>query len=127
MGTLYREISAKLQQFIEKQHLYFVGTAGPDGRVNISPKGLDSLRVMGPNRVVWRNLTGSGNESAAHVQLINRMTLMFCAVEGSPMILRLYGQAKTIHPRDPEWDELNGIFPPAINARQIYLRGKNES
>lgn len=100
--------------------MFFVGSAAQDGRVNISPKGLDSLRVMGPNRVVWRNLTGSGNETSAHLREVNRITLMFCAVEGPPMILRLYGSAETIHPRDEKWEELNGLFAPAVNARQLY-------
>ncbi|GAA5436540.1 pyridoxamine 5'-phosphate oxidase family protein [Deinococcus aquaticus] len=63
-------ISDHLRAFIEAQHLFFAGTAAPDGRVNVSPKGLDSLRVLGPNRVAWLNVTGSGNETAAHLRLI---------------------------------------------------------
>src|SRR5690606_525017 len=79
IGQRFTEIKASLQEFIEQQKMFFVGTAAADGRVNVSPKGMDSLRVLGSNRVVWLNVTGSGNESAAHVLEIPRMTLMFCA------------------------------------------------
>ena len=75
---------------------------------------------MGANRVVWLNVTGSGNETSAHVQECPRMTIMFCAFEGTPMILRLYGQAKVIHPRDPEWDKLSSLFGVMPGARQIF-------
>ena len=100
--------------------MFFVGTAAADGRVNVSPKGMDSLRVLGENRVVWLNLTGSGNETAGHLLENDRMTLMFCAFEGSPMILRLYGRATVVHPRDPEWRKLFPLFPPIPGARQIF-------
>ena len=89
MGQRYNEISEKLQSFIEQQKLFFVGTATAQSRVNISPKGMDSLRVLDKNRVIWLNVTGSGNETAAHVQEQPRMTIMFAAFDGSPMILRL--------------------------------------
>ncbi|WP_206079986.1 pyridoxamine 5'-phosphate oxidase family protein [Propioniciclava coleopterorum] len=95
MATFYDSIEPQLEAFIARQHMFFVATAAPDGRVNVSPKGLDSFRVLGPNRVAWLNGTGSGNETAAHVALLPRMTLMFCAVEGKPWILRLYGTART--------------------------------
>ena len=80
---------------------------------------MDSLKVMGDNRVIWLNLTGSGNETAAHLIENDRMTIMFCAFEGSSMILRLYGQAKMIHPRDEEWDNLFSMFRPIAEARQF--------
>ena len=120
MAQRYAEISDKLKQFIETQKIYFVGTATADSRVNISPKGMDSLRVLGKNRVVWLNVTGSGNETAAHVQEQPRMTIMFSAFEGNPMILRLYGKAKAVHRNDPEWDELFSMFAPMPGARQIF-------
>jgi len=120
MGKRFTEIGAERREFIEKQKMFFVGTAAPDGRVNVSPKGMDSLRVLDDNRVVWLNLTGSGNESAAHVAEDDRMTLMFCAFEGSPLILRLYGHAKVIHPRDAEWNELYPLLPDTPGARQIF-------
>ena len=91
MGQKYSEISEKNIQFIHQQKIYFVGTATADSRVNISPKGMDSFKVLGPNRVIWLNVTGSGNETSAHIQQNSRMTIMFLAFDGSPNILRLYG------------------------------------
>ena len=120
MGQRYPDIPDRLRRFIEDQKIFFVGTAAADGRVNISPKGMDSLRVLGPNRVVWLSVTGSGNETAAHIQELPRMTLMFAAFEGKPMILRLYGQARVIHRNDPEWATLSAHFPPLPGARQIF-------
>jgi len=81
---------------------------------------MDSLRVLSPNRVIWLNVTGSGNETAAHVADNPRMTLMFCAFEGRPLILRLYGEARAIHPRDPDWQALLKHFPALPGARQIF-------
>ena len=119
MGQRYPDISDKLKQFIEAQKIFFVGTATADSRVNISPKGMDSLRVLDKNRVVWLNVTGSGNETSAHIQENPRMTLMFAAFEGNPMILRLYGNAKVVHINDPEWKDLYPLFNPIPGARQI--------
>jgi hypothetical protein len=120
MAQRYDALTEKHIRFIEEQTLFFVGTATSDSRINISPKGTDSFRVLGANRVAWLNLTGSGNETAAHVQLSSRMTIMFCAFAGDPLILRLYGNAKAIHQRDPEWTELISAFPPLLGARQIF-------
>ena len=119
MGKRFNEIGDQRREFIEQQKMFFVGTADSDGRVNVSPKGMDSLKVMGDNRVVWLNMTGSGNETAAHLIENDRMTIMFCAFEGSPMILRLFGHAKAIHPRDSEGDGLFAMFRPIPGARQI--------
>lgn len=119
MGSQFTEIDDKLREFIAEQKMFFVGTATAEGRVNVSPKGMDTLRVLGPNRVVWLNLTGSGNETAAHLNQVNRITVMFCAFEGRPLILRLYGTAKVIHPRDEAWDELLGLFNSTEGARQL--------
>ncbi|SEE28809.1 pyridoxamine 5'-phosphate oxidase family protein [Ruania alba] len=121
MATQYPEITDRLRRFIEAQHLYFVGTAARDGRVNVSPKGLDSLRIVSPTRVVWLNGTGSGNETAAHLLDTPRMTVMFCSFERAPMILRLYGTARAVHEPDAEWDELYGLFPPMRGARNIFV------
>lgn len=120
MGQRYTEISDKLKQFIKEQKMFFVGTATADSRINISPKGMDSLRVLDKNRVVWLNVTGSGNETAAHIQDDPRMTIMFAAFEGSPMILRLYGNANVIHKNDSEWNKLYSLFSPIPGARQIF-------
>jgi len=108
------------KKFIKNQHLFFVGTAGADGRVNVSPKGMDSFRVIDPEKIVWLNYTGSGNETAAHVMECQRMTLMFCAFKGKPQILRIYGKATAIHPRDAKWETLLGLFSPVPGARQIF-------
>ncbi|WP_321527662.1 pyridoxamine 5'-phosphate oxidase family protein [Sedimenticola selenatireducens] len=120
MGRQYREIPQKMIDFIRDQKLFFVATAAADGRVNLSPKGMDSLRVLDERRLVWLNVTGSGNETAAHVREFPRMTLMFCAFEGSPMILRLYGTPRVIHPYDTEWETLYPLFKPLSGARQIF-------
>jgi hypothetical protein len=116
----YDGINDRLAQFIAAQHVFFVGTAAADGRVNVSPKGLDSLRVLGPNRVVWLSGTGSGNESAAHLREVNRMTLMFCSFERQPLVLRLFGTATETQPDQAAWAELAALFPPMLGARQIY-------
>ena len=120
MAKQFDAIDDDHRAFIEAQHIFFCGTAANEGRVNVSPKGMDSLRVMGPNRIIWRNWTGSGNETAAHLALHNRMTLMWCGFEKRPMIMRAYGTARTLHPRDAGFAELNALFPETIGARQIY-------
>ncbi len=120
MGQQYSEISEKNIQFINEQKIYFVGTATNDSRVNISPKGMDSFKVLGPNRVIWLNVTGSGNETAAHIQANNRMTIMFLAFDGSPNILRLYGQAKAVHKNDAQWEALSSHFTLLPGTRQIF-------
>ncbi len=115
-----KKLNGTLKAFIEKQSVFFVATADVTGRVNVSPKGMDTLRIEGDNRIVWLNLSGSGNETAAHVRATGRMTLMFCAFEGNPLILRVYGQATTYHPRDAEWGGLLGDFPTLGGSRQIF-------
>lgn len=119
MAKQFTEIEPPLRKFIEDQKMFFVGTAAAEGRVNVSPKGMDTLRVLTSNRVLWLNLTGSGNETAAHLLESNRITLMFCAFEGKPTILRLYGTASVIQPRDATWSELIGLFPTLPGARQL--------
>ena len=108
------------KKFINDQHLFFVGTAGAEGRVNVSPKGMDSLRVIDSGKILWVNYTGSGNETAAHVLECQRMTLMFCAFTGKPEILRIYGKARAIHPRDEDWEAAISQFPQVPGARQIF-------
>jgi hypothetical protein len=120
MGQRYAALTDAHLQFIAAQKLFFVGTATADSYINISPKGMDSLRVLAQNRVLWLNLTGSGNETAAHVQQDPRMTLMFCALEGKPLILRIYGTAHVIHQNDAAWSTLFSLFQPIPGARQIF-------
>jgi hypothetical protein len=119
MGQRIPALNETLKAFIGRQRIYFVGTAAADGRVNVSPKGLDTLRVLGDNRIVWLNLTGSGNETAAHLMENERMTVMFCSFEGDPLILRLYGYARSIHTGDDGWNELIATFPPFPGPRQV--------
>ena len=114
------QLNTTLRNFIERQPVFFVGTADRFGRVNVSPKGMDTLRVLSDNRILWLNLTGSGNETAAHVLAARRMTLMFCAFEGPAMILRVYGRARVVHPRDAEWEETAARFEKFAGSRQIF-------
>ena len=120
MSELFKELSPKHIEFIKRQHVFFVGTAGTEGFINVSPKGMDSFRVIDGTRVVWLNLTGSGNETAAHVRENKRMTVMFCSFEKEPLILRIYGSAKAIHPRDADWSECINLFPAYTGARQLF-------
>ncbi len=120
MAKQFNRLALAHRTFIEAQHLFFVATAAATGRVNTSPKGMDSLRVIDANRIVWRNSTGSGNETAGHLRLMARMTLMWCAFDGSPLILRCYGTATTLHLGDAGWAEANHAFPNDIAARQIF-------
>ena len=114
------KLNRSLRAFIERQKLFFVATAAPEGRVNLSPKGADSLRIISDTHIRWLNLSGSGNETAGHLRQSNRMTLMFCAFEGDALILRVYGTAKTLHPRDAGWAEAAADFPEMAGTRQIF-------
>jgi hypothetical protein len=119
MGKRMDHIREDHRQFIEKQKIFFVATAKSDGHINLSPKGNDSFRVLGPNRAMFLNLTGSGNETAAHLLDSDRITIMFCAFEGKPLILRLYGTARAYHEYDTEWKEHIDRFPKMTGARQL--------
>ena len=96
MGKRFPSIETSHRDFIEKQHIFFVATAAPSGHVNISPKDCAALRLLGSNRAVYLDQTGSGNETAAHLRIDRRITLMFCAFDGSPLILRLYGEGTVL-------------------------------
>ncbi len=123
MARTYPTITDELRAFIEAQQLFFVATAplAADGHVNVSPKGLDCLRVLGPLRVAYLDLTGSGNETSAHLTENGRVTLMFCAFQGPPRILRLYGTGTTALPGSPTWAELRPLFPDHPGARQLIV------
>ncbi|QPN57746.1 pyridoxamine 5'-phosphate oxidase family protein [Synechococcus sp. CBW1107] len=120
MGQRFAALNEEHIAFIEAQKMFVVGTALAEGHVNVSPKGMDALRVLGSQRLVWLNLTGSGNETAAHVQRQPRLTLMFCAFEGKPQILRVYGSAREVQRGDAAWEELAALFPPLPGARQLF-------
>lgn len=120
MAKQLPSIPKALQKFIEEQKIFFVGSADVDGRVNVSPKGMDSLKVLDENRVIWLNLTGSGNETAAHTKAVNRITIMFCSFTKKPLILRLYGTVKCYHRVDTEFEALAAHFPNFKGKRQIF-------
>lgn len=118
--ALGKKLNGTLRHFIEKQQVFFVATAAQDGRVNLSPKGTDSLRILDDTRILWLNLSGSGNETAGHIRQQNRITLMFCAFEGDALILRVYGTAEVLHPRDDGWSDAIAKFPEMAGSRQIF-------
>jgi hypothetical protein len=118
----FPNLSPALRDFIERQQMFFTATAAATGRINLSPKGLDGLRVLGPNAVVYLDRTGSGNETAALLRADKRMTIMFCAFEGAPMILRLYGEGRILKRGSPEYaailaDAFKGEEP--VGARHM--------
>lgn len=120
MAEKFNTLKKRHIKFIEAQHLYFVSTAGAEGLINLSPKGMDSFRVISKSEICWLNLTGSGNETAAHVAENKRMTVMFCSFEKKPLILRLYGESKVFHPWDSQWSDYIPLFPEQLGARQIF-------
>ena len=121
MAKFYPSITNRIQKFIEVQKMFFVATAPKDGRINLSPKGMDTFRILNENQVAWLSVTGSGNETAAHLLENGRITIMFCAFEGAPNILRLYGTAKEIRPGQNEWNDLIALFPELPGVRQIFV------
>jgi hypothetical protein len=123
MAKVYSEITPELQRFIEQQPLFFVATAPlvPTGHVNLSPKGQECFRVFGPHTVGYLDLTGSGNETAAHLTENGRITFMFCAFTGAPRILRLYGTGRVVLPGTDEWPTRQPHFPTVPGVRQIIL------
>ena len=122
MAKFYNDITAEHRAFIAAQALFFVATAPDEGRINLSPKGLDgTFVVLGPNQVAFLNLTGSGNETAAHLLRDDRITIMFCAFVGAPKILRLYGRGRAVHRRDGEWADLVTHFQSYPGMRQIVV------
>ena len=106
MGKKFERIEPSHREFIERQHIFFNASAAPGGRVNVSPRDAAALRILDPNTVVYLDRTGSGNETAAHLRLNPRLTLMFCAFEGTAMILRLYGHARILPRHSDEYDTL---------------------
>lgn len=121
MGKRFPAMLPEHEAFIKRQHLFFVGTAPlqAGGHVNLSPKGHDVLRLFSPTEVAYLDLTGSGNETSAHVEENGRITFMFAAFEGAPMILRLYGTGRVILPGTEEWERLSPHFELLPGARQI--------
>jgi len=123
MGKVQENIQDSHRAFIENQKLFFVSTAplNQEGHINLSPKGIDSFRVLSPTQVVYMDITGSGNETSAHILENGRITIMFCAFEGPPNILRLYGKGRTVLPSSNEWDELSSHFVLHLSVRQFIV------
>ena len=123
MGEQYDHITPSLQSFIQAQTVFFVATAplSEQGHVNLSPKGYDTFRILSPHQVAYLDFTGSGNETSAHLAENGRITFMFCAFQGKPQILRLYGKGETVLPGAERWDELVTQFPSYPGIRQIIL------
>lgn len=121
MGKVFEEIDGRLRKFIEDQKMFFVATApaNSDGLVNVSPKGYDSFRVLGPKKVGYLDMTGSGVETIAHVKENSRLTIMFCAFSGPAKILRLYGRAEVYEAGDEGYDDLLEQFPKIHGTRSI--------
>lgn len=121
MGKTFETLDDELCRFITAQRVFFVATApsGDGGHVNLSPKGYDTLRILDPGAVAYLDLTGSGAETIAHINENGRITLMFCAFEGPPRILRLYGRGEVLLPGEAAFAELAGLFPPMQGIRSI--------
>ena len=121
MAEFYTGLNATLREFISKQRIFFVATAPPEGSINLSPKGLDTLRCLDAKTVAYLDLTGSGNETAAHLLADGRMTIMFCSFSGEPLTLRLRGQGHVVRPDEQEWPQLQALFRDLPGARQIFV------
>ena len=123
MGKVFDGIDASLREWIAAQHLFFVATAplGADGRVNVSPRGLDSLSVLDENTVAWLDLTGSGAETIAHLRENGRITLMFCSFDARPRIVRLHGRGRVVLPGDELFAEVEAAHPVHLGARAVIV------
>lgn len=127
MGKFHDSIQPPHQEFIEKQHLFFVSTAplNPEGHINLSPKGLDCFRVLSENQVGYMDLISSGNETSAHTLENGRITFMFCSFAGAPLILRLYGKGKTVLPGSADWETYAPNFKIYPSTRQLIIADIN--
>ncbi len=121
MAKVFDEITEELAGFIGEQKLFFVATAprADAGLINLSPKGLDTFRVLDPHTVAYLDLTGSGIETVAHLKENGRIALMFCALEGRPRILRLQGSGEVLELGSGEFERLRPLFPELPGARSI--------
>lgn len=121
MSDFTPELTEDHIAFVTKQPVFFVATAAEGARINLSPKGMDSFRVLSPNRVGYLDVGGSGNETQAHLAADGRITIMFCAFDRPPLILRIYGHGRSVLPQDPEWAEAAAPFTLLPGTRQIFL------
>ncbi|WP_299487349.1 pyridoxamine 5'-phosphate oxidase family protein [Acaryochloris sp. IP29b_bin.137] len=121
MAKFYSELTPNLQAFIQDQQIFFTASAPSQGRINLSPKGMNTFRCLGKTKVAYLDLTGSGNETSAHIAENRRLTMMFCSFAGDPLILRLYGQGEVIRPCDRIWSDWIKAFDPLPGTRQIIV------
>lgn len=122
MAKFTDALTAAHLAFIAEQKIYFVASAPRAGRINLSPKGMDTFRVLSTTRVGYLDVTGSGNETAAHLLENGRVTLMMCSFATSPLIFRIYGRGRTVQPGDADWTQLRPLFgPPLAGERQLAL------
>jgi hypothetical protein len=121
MARFYPELNEAHMAFIQAKHLFFTATTPHEGRINLSPKGMDSFRIISTQQVAYLDLTGSGNETAAHLRENGRFTLMFCSFDADPLILRLYGRGEVVRRQDANWAGLRSHFPDLPGERQIIL------
>lgn len=124
MGKAHDFIDDRIRGFIEAQQMFFVATAPADlaGHLNLSPKGLDTLRILGPRTIAYLDYVGSGSETIAHLRQNGRIVLMWCAFAGPPNIVRVHGRGDVIEPPDPEFGELRGSFPPDVKGVRSIIR-----
>ena len=120
MAEFFDALSDDHQAFVLKQPVFFVATATGEGRINLSPKGMDCFRVLGDRRVGYLDVGGSGNETQAHLSVDDRATLMFCAFDRPALILRIYGRGRAVLPQDAGWDDLAAHFVILPGTRQIF-------
>ena len=120
MARQFDKLSEQHLKFINAQKMFFVATAAPGTKINLSPKGLDTFRIVDNKTVIWMNVTGSGNETGAHISEHPQMTIMFCSFDKNPLIMRLYGKARSIYRNDDDWDNLRAQFGDIAGARQIF-------
>ena len=121
MARFFPSLETRHRDFIAAQKLFFTATGTADSRINLSPKGMDSLRVLDANHVAYLDLTGSGNETAAHLKHDGRMTMMWCSFDTNTLILRLYGRGRTVRRQDAEWGALHRLFPALPGERQLIV------
>jgi len=120
MADFFDELTEAHAAMIARQPVFFVATAAPGARVNVSPKGYDCLRILSPKRVAWLDVGGSGNETNAHLMADGRITLMFCNFQQPALVLRVYGKGNPVVPWDRQWEELAPHFTMLPGTRQIF-------
>lgn len=121
MAKFYKTLDDNLKEFIREQKIFFTASAARDGRINLSPKGMDTFRCLDESTIAYLDLTGSGNETAAHLLENGRLTIMFCSFTDKPLILRLYGTGEIVRPNSEKWNDLHRNFIPLAGERQIVV------